>query len=106
MFCRWSETLNFTQHEPSIKGNQSFSGKQHSPIILAISKIAIYFYTYVDHATVHSYAISQTNPSIEYIHMQLRYLPFLQNKGLLLYEISSRMGLCHNLHHRNPFTAS
>ena len=64
MFCRWSETPIFTQHEPSIKGNQSCSGKQDNPITFAISEIAIYFYTYVDHATVHSYTISQTNPSI------------------------------------------
>ena len=28
------------------------------------SEIAIYSYTYVDHATVHSYAISQANPSM------------------------------------------
>ena len=61
MFCRWSETLNFTQHEPSIKGNQSCSGKQHNPITLAISEIAIYFYTYVDYAIVHSYTIPQAN---------------------------------------------
>ena len=64
MFCRWSETLNFTQHDPSIKGNQSCSGKQHSPITPAISVIAIYFYTYIDHRQVHSYAISQASPSM------------------------------------------
>ena len=69
-------------------------GKLLSPITLATSEVAIYFYTYVDYATVHSYATSQTN------HV------FLQNKGHLLYEISSRMGQCHNLHHRNRFTAS
>ena len=80
MFCRWSETLNFTQHEPSIKGNQSCSGKQHNPITFAISEKAVYFYTYVDHATVHSYATSQANHVI------------IQNKGLLLHEISSHMG--------------
>ena len=65
-----------------------------SPITLATSKVAIYFCTYVDYTTVHSYATSQTN------HV------FFQNKGHLLYEISSRMGQCHNLHHRNRFTAS
>ena len=64
-------------------------GKPLSPITLATSGVAIYFYTYVDYATVHSYATSQAN------HV------FLQNKGHLLYEISSRMGQCHNLHHRN-----
>ena len=69
-------------------------GKLLSPITLATSKVAIYFYTYVDYATVHSYATSQTN------HV------YLQNKGHLLYEISSRMGQCNNLHHRNRFTAS
>ena len=70
-------------------------GKLFSPITLATSEVAIYFYTYyVDYATVHSYATSQAN------HV------FLQNKGHLLYEISSRMGQCHNLHHRNRFTAS
>ena len=70
-------------------------GKLLSPITLATSEVAIYFYTYyVDYATVHSYATSQAN------HV------FLQNKGHLLYEISSRMGQCHNLHHRNRFTAS
>ena len=55
-------------------------GKPLSPITLATSEVAIYSYTYVDYATVHSYATSQAN------------LVFLQNKGLLLYEISSRMG--------------
>ena len=70
-------------------------GVRLSPITLATSEVAIYFYTYyVDYATVHSYATSQAN------HV------FLQNKGHLLYEISSRMGQCHNLHHRNRFTAS
>ena len=69
-------------------------GKPLSPITLATSGVAIYFYTYVDYATVHSYATSQANRV------------FLQNKGLILYEISSHMGQCHNLHHRNPFTAS
>ena len=67
-------------------------GKLFSRITLATSEVAIYFYTYVDYATVHSYATSQAN------HV------FLQNKGHLLYEISSRQ--CHNLHHRNRFTAS
>ena len=65
-----------------------------SRITLATSEVDIYFYTYADYATVHSYATSQTN------HV------FLQNKGHLLYEISSRMGQCHNLHPRNRFTAS
>ena len=65
--------------------------KQLSPITLATSEVAIYFYTYVDYAIVHSYVTSQAN------HV------FLQNKGHLLYEICSRMGQCHNLHHRNPF---
>ena len=69
-------------------------GVRLSPIILATSEVAIYFYTYEDYATVHSYATSQTN------HV------FLQNEGHLLYEISSRMGQCHNLHRRNRFTAS
>ena len=70
-------------------------GKLLSPITLATYEVAIYFYTYyVDYATVHSYATSQAN------HV------FLQNKGHLLYEISSLMGQCHNLHHRNRFTAS
>ena len=64
-------------------------GKLLSPITLATSKVAIYFYTYVDCATVHLYATLQTN------HV------YFQNKGHLLYEIASRMGQCHNLHHRN-----
>ena len=69
-------------------------GKLFSPITLATSEVAIYFYTYVDYATVHSYATSQAN------HV------FLQNKVHLLYEISSCMGQCRNAHHRNHFTAS
>ena len=47
-------------------------GKLFSPITLATSEVAIYFYTYVDYATVLSYATSQTN------HV------FLKNKGHLL----------------------
>ena len=69
-------------------------GKPLSPITLATSEVAIYSYTYVDYAIVHSYATSQAN------HV------FHQNKGLLLYEISSRTGQCHNLHHHNSFMAS
>ena len=68
--------------------------KPLSPIILATSKVVIYSYTYIDYATMHSCATLQAN------HV------FLQNKGHLLYEISSRIGQCHNLHHRNRFTAS
>ena len=36
-------------------------GKPLSPITLATSEVAIYSYTYVDYATVHSYATSQVN---------------------------------------------
>ena len=48
-------------------------GKPLSPITLATSEVAIYSYTYVDYATVHSYATLQAN------HV------FFQKKGLILY---------------------
>ena len=65
----------------SIKRNQSCSGKQHSPITLATSKIAIYSYTYVDHATVHLYAISQANPSmIVHSYATSQSNPFFKTK--------------------------
>ena len=56
-------------------------GKLLNPITLAISKIAIYSYTYVDHATVHSYAISQANPStIVHSYATSQSKPFFKTK--------------------------